>query len=192
LERPFIDVQLLSWRSRWIHRPDARLEDAALIIHLLLWTVTAVILVAAVIGFLFVTRGTVMRRVRGVGADGKPVSPSEPAFPVTVAMLTACSLLEGNHVDLALNGDGTFDRLWTDLQSAKQAITLQMYYMGPGRTADRLSDILAERARAGVSVFFLYDAFGASDLPRSYWVGLHAAGVKAVPFRSLPSSPWAR
>ena len=110
------------------------------------------IFVAAAIGFLFVTRGTVMRRVRGVGADGKPVAPSEPEFPLTVAMLTACTLVAGNRVELALNGDGTFDRLWTDLQSAKQAITLQMYYMGPGRTADRLAEILAERARAGVSV----------------------------------------
>lgn len=156
-----------------------------MIIELVRWGVTAVILVAAVIGFLFLTRGTVMRRVRGVGADGKPVAPGEPEFALTVAMLTACILIPGNRVELALNGDGTFDRLWTDLQSAKQAITLQMYYMGPGQTADRLATILAERARAGVPVLFLYDAFGASDLPRSYWVALRAAGVKAVAFRSL-------
>lgn len=156
-----------------------------MIIELLFWGITALIFVAAAIGFLFVTRGTVMRRVRGVGADGKPVAPTEPEFPLTVAMLTACTLVAGNHVDLALNGDGTFDRLWTDLQSAKQAITVQMYYMGPGRTADRLAEILSERARAGVSVLLLYDAFGASGLPRSYWHALRAAGVKAVAFRSL-------
>jgi cardiolipin synthase A/B len=156
-----------------------------MIIELVRWGVTALILVAAVIGFLFVTRGTVMRRVRGVGADGEPVAPSEPEFPLTVAMVTACSLIPGNHVEIALNGDGTFDCLWTDLESAKQAITLQMYYMGPGRTADRLAKILTERARAGVPVLFLYDAFGASDLPRSYWAALRAAGVKAVAFRSL-------
>jgi len=60
-----------------------------------------------------------------------------------------------------------------------------MYYMGPGRTADRWAEILAERARAAVSVSFLYDAFGASDLPRSYWRALRAAGMKAVAFRSL-------
>jgi cardiolipin synthase len=156
-----------------------------MIIDMIRGGVAAAIIVAAVIGFLFVTRGTVMRRVRGVGADGTPVSPGEPEFPVTVAMLTACSLIPGNLVEIALNGDGTFDRLWTDLASAKKAITLQMYYMGPGRIADRLAAILAERARNGVPVLFLYDAFGASDLPRSYWVALREAGVKAVAFRSL-------
>src|SRR6476469_1387281 len=103
-----------------------------MIIDMIRGGVAAAIIVAALIGFLFVTRGTVMRRVRGVGADGTPVSPSEPEFPVTVAMLTACSLIPGNHVEIALNGDGTFDRLWIDLASAKKAITLQMYYMGPG------------------------------------------------------------
>ena len=156
-----------------------------MIIDMIRGGVAAAIIVAALIGFLFVTRGTVMRRVRGVGADGTPVSPSEPEFPVTVAMLTACSLIPGNHVEIALNGDGTFDRLWIDLALAKKAITLQMYYMGPGRVADRLAEILAERARNGVPVLFLYDAFGASDLPRSYWVALRAAGVQAVAFRSL-------
>lgn len=156
-----------------------------MIIDMIRGGVAAAIIVAALIGFLFVTRGTVMRRVRGVGADGKPVSPSEPEFPVTVAMLTACSLIPGNRVEIALNGDGTFDRLWTDLASAKKAITLQIYYMGPGRIANRLAELLAERARNGVPVLFLYDAFGASDLPRSYWVALRAAGVRAVAFRSL-------
>jgi hypothetical protein len=42
------------------------------------WGLTAVVLIAAVIGVPFVTRGTAVRRVRGVGADGVPVGVSEP------------------------------------------------------------------------------------------------------------------
>jgi cardiolipin synthase len=156
-----------------------------MIIQLARWGITALILVAAVIGFLFVTRGTVMRRVRGVGDDGTPVTPTEPAFLTTVALLTACELSPGNHVDIALNGDGTFDRLWADLEAATQSITVQMYYMGSGRVAERFAQILAERARASVLVLVLYDAFGASDLPRSYWDSLRASGVNAVAFRPL-------
>jgi cardiolipin synthase len=156
-----------------------------MIIQLVRWGITALILVAAVIGFLFVTRGTVMRRVRGVGDDGAPVTPTEPEFLTTVALLTACELAPGNQVDIALNGDGTFDRLWADLESARQSITVQMYYMGSGRVAERFAQILAERARASVVVLVLYDAFGASDLPRSYWDSLRASGVNAVAFRPL-------
>ena len=156
-----------------------------MIIIVVRWGLTSVILLAALIGFLFVTRGTVMRRVRGVGVDGVPVAPTEPEFPLTVEMLTGRKLVAGNDVELALNGDGTFDRLWTDLESAKRTITLQRYYMGPGRVADKLASVLAERARAGVTILFLYDAFGASALPRSYWAALRKAGVRAVAFRSL-------
>jgi cardiolipin synthase len=156
-----------------------------MIIQLVRWGITALILVAAVIGFLFVTRGTVLRRVRGVGDDGAPVATSEEDFALTVATLTACALSTGNRVDIALNGDGTFDRLWADLESATQSITVQMYYMGDGRVAERFARILAERARANVRVYVLYDAFGASDLSRSYWKSLRASGVKAVAFRPL-------
>jgi len=156
-----------------------------MIIIVVRWGFVTVVVLAALIGFLFVTRGTVMRRVRGVGADGMPVAPTEPEFPLTVAMLTDCTLVAGNRVELALNGDGTFDRLWSDLESAERSITLQMYYMGPGRVADKLASVLAERARAGATILFLYDAFGASALPRSYWAALREAGVRAVAFRSL-------
>jgi hypothetical protein len=41
----------------------------------------AVVLWSAVIGFLYITRGTSVEHGRGVGADGRPVSPEEPQFP---------------------------------------------------------------------------------------------------------------
>jgi cardiolipin synthase len=152
---------------------------------ILRWGLTAVVLIAAVIGVLFVTRGTAVRRVRGVGVDGVPVGASEPGFPATVALLAGGPLLPGNRVELALNGDGTYERLWADLRSAKEVITVQMYYAQPGRVADKLGEVLIERARSGVAVFFLYDAFGSSALKKEYVTALRDAGVRAVPFRPL-------
>jgi cardiolipin synthase len=148
------------------------------------WLVAGVFLVAAVIGLLFITRGTAVRRVQGIGGDGTPVSPAEPTFPLAVALLTGSPILVGNRVELALNGDGTYPRLWADLRSARRAITVQMYYAAPGRVADSLGAILAERARAGVAVYLLYDAFG-SSFTDDYLARLRAAGVRAVPFRPL-------
>lgn len=149
------------------------------------WTLIAIVLLVAVIGFLFITRGTAVTHVRGVGADGAPVSPEEPQFALSVAMLTGTVLTDGNRVELALNGDGTFPRLWEDLRSARHAITVQMYYGIPGQVADTLRDILLERARAGVRVFVLYDAFGNQDIPDSDFAALRRAGALAVPFRPL-------
>jgi cardiolipin synthase len=146
---------------------------------------TAVVLIAAVIGVLFVTRGTAVRRVRGVGADGVPVGVTEPDFAATVALLAGGVILPGNKVELALNGDGTYERLWTDLRSATESITVQMYYAEPGRVADQLSKILVERALSGIAVFVLYDAFGAGGLKRAYLKALRDSGVRVVAFRPL-------
>jgi phosphatidylserine/phosphatidylglycerophosphate/cardiolipin synthase-like enzyme len=40
------------------------------------------------------------------------------------------------------------------------------------------------RARAGVKVFFLYDAFG-SSFPKEYIKSLQDAGIRTAPFRPL-------
>jgi cardiolipin synthase A/B len=148
------------------------------------WLLILILLVAAIVGLLFVTRGTAVHRVRAVGGDGAPVSPAEPAFPLTVTLLTGTALLAGNRVELALNGEETFPRLWADLRGAQQSITIQMYYANAGHVADTLAAILRERAEAGVAVYLLYDAFG-SSLPDPYLRQLRSAGVRAVAFRPL-------
>ena len=148
------------------------------------WSFIAIVVVAAIIGLLFITRGTAVRHVRSVGGDAIPVAAGEPGFPLSVALLTGTPLLTGNRVELALDGDGTYPRLWTDLRSAKRMITVQMYYAAPGRVADSLGAILAERARAGIRVLLLYDAFG-SSLGKDYMERLRAAGVRAEAFRPL-------
>src|SRR5690606_33106023 len=100
------------------------------------------VLVVALVGFLFVTRGTAVRHVRGVGADGTPVAPSEPHFALGITLLTGAVLAPGNRVELAVNGDGTFPRLWEDLRSAERFILFQSYYGNPGHVADTLREIL--------------------------------------------------
>jgi cardiolipin synthase len=99
-------------------------------------------------------------------------------------LLSKTDLLEGNSVEIFWNGDQTYPRLWADLRAAKRSITLQLYYNKPGRMADTLSEILIERARAGVKVLFLYDAFGTS-FKKEYLQKLRDAGVQAKAFRPI-------
>ena len=152
---------------------------------LLRWMIGVVVMGFALIGFLTVTRGTAVRHVRGVGADGAPLGVSEPQFPLLVGMHTGASLMSANRVEVMLNGDGTFPRFWTDLRSARQSITLQLYYGSPGKMAGMLGEILRERAAAGVRVFVLYDAFGTSDIPADHVTALRAAGVQVAAFRPI-------
>ncbi|MGH9632642.1 MAG: phospholipase D-like domain-containing protein, partial [Bryobacteraceae bacterium] len=149
------------------------------------WTLIVIVLLLAWIGFLHLTRGTAVQSVRGVGADGAPVAVSEPQFPLSVTLLTGAWLAPGNRVEVALNGDGTYARLWDDLRSARQSITLQMYYGNVGSVAETLGRILIDRASAGVRVFVLYDAFGTQDIPRGHLETLREGGVQVEPFRPL-------
>ena len=57
--------------------------------------VVGIFLVTAVIGFLFITRGMAVRRVRGIGRDGTPVSAAERTFPLAVALLTGSPIVAG-------------------------------------------------------------------------------------------------
>ena len=148
------------------------------------WMLIAVVLIAALIGFLYVTRGTAVRKVRGVGVDGTPVAPGEDAFPLTVSLLTGGNLLPGNQIEIVRDG-AVFPRLWVDLRNAKTSITIQMYYALSGQVTETLAEILIERAQAGVGVFLLYDAFGARALGGDYAKRLRKAGVQVVAFRPL-------
>ena len=149
------------------------------------WTLVVLVLTFALIGFLQFTRGTSVRHVRSVGADVSPISVSEPQFPLNVSLFTGAALSTGNVVEIALDGDGTYPRLWADLRAATQSITLQLYYGAPGRMAGTLSEILTERARAGVRVLVLYDAFGTVDIPATHRETLRASGVIVQPFRPI-------
>jgi cardiolipin synthase len=149
------------------------------------WMLVGVIRCLALIGFLYLTRGTAVRHVRGVAADGVPIGVRESQFPRVVTMMTGAWLAPGNRVEVTLNGDGTYERLWADLRSAQRSITLQVYYGAPGRMADQLGQILVERAKAGVRVFVLNDAFGTIDTPGDQRAALRAGGVSVEPFRPI-------
>lgn len=137
----------------------------------------------ALIGFLDVVRGTPVRDVKPFERAELPAV-DDPAFRKSMELLSRTELVEANGVEIFWNGDQTYPRLWEDLRGAKRSITLQLYYNKPGRMADTLSDILIERARAGVNVMFLYDAFGTS-FKKEYLRKLRDGGVKAESFRPI-------
>ena len=148
----------------------------------LLVLVGVLVVAFAVIGVLYITRGTPVTHVRALGdADGPPAI-SDKQFRRTIELLAGMELVEGNEIELLLNGD-TYGRLWGDLRGAKQSITLQLYYLNPGSLADTLKQILLERAKAGVRVLFLADAFGGSGMPDEYFDALKAGGVRVAKFR---------
>ena len=142
------------------------------------------VLAMALVGLLTITRGTPIGRVVTLSDSGPPTI-SDSLFERTFELFTGTHIADGNAVQQANNGDGVYPPLWADLRSARQTITVQMYYSLPGRVADTLSAILRERARAKVRVLLLVDAFGSQHLKRGWIRELRDAGVEVAKLRTL-------
>lgn len=141
-------------------------------------------LALALIGILSITRGTPVHSVVTLGGEGPPAV-TDSLFDRTMELYTGVHIGPGNAVQQLLNGDGTYPPLWADLRGAKQTITVQMYYALPGRVADTLAKVLAERARAKVRVLLLLDAFGAQHMGKDWLDPMKRAGVEIAWLRPL-------
>jgi cardiolipin synthase A/B len=137
----------------------------------------------ALIGVLNAVRQTPIDTVRALG-DEQPPAVNDPLFTESVELLSRTPLQAGHRIEVLASGDETYPCLWDDLRSARHSITIQQYYCKPGRMADTLQEILVARAGEGLSVYFLYDAFG-SSLPKEYLATLRRAGVNTAAFRPL-------
>jgi cardiolipin synthase len=143
------------------------------------------LVLVALVGLPHLFRGSLVRNVIARSPGGEPPGVDSPHFRHSFALWTGTPLTAANAVEVLANGDATFPRLWLDLRSARRSITVQMYYAGPGSVADSVTAILTERARAGVEVYFLYDAFGLQGLPPRYLDTLREAGVRVAEFRPV-------
>ena len=138
----------------------------------------------ALAGVLSMTRGTPVEMVISEGSSGPPAV-GDSLFEQMFELYTGTHIAPGNKVEQALNGNGTYPRLWQDLRSATSTITVQMYYSMPGAVADTMSKILRERAAAGVRVLLVLDAFGSQSLKKTWADSLRAAHVELAILRKL-------
>lgn len=138
----------------------------------------------ALIGLLSITRGTPLHRVL-YSTHAHPPNVSDSSFRNLMELFAGVPIQDGNRVEALLNGNGTYPRLWADIRSAQRSVTVQMYFSQPGKVADTLAAVLGERARAGVRVLLLLDAFGSQNLTPEWVSGLRRAGVEVALLRKL-------
>jgi cardiolipin synthase len=71
-------------------------------------------------------------------------------------------MVPGNAARLLENGDGIFPVMLAAIARAQRSINLEIYIFDHGAIATRFAEALAERARAGVEVRILVDAWGSN------------------------------
>lgn len=96
--------------------------------------------------------------------------------------LDRAPLTRRNQVDLITDGEEKFTRLLNDIAVAQKSVHVEYYTIYPDQIGTKLRTVLTERAKAGVEVRVVYDAFGSHGTTAKFWRDLTEAGGQAIPF----------
>lgn len=91
----------------------------------------------------------------------------------------------GNHAELLFDGPNAFPAMEAAIAEAKTKIHVMFYIFRNDETGRRFRDLLAKKAREGVTVRVLVDAWGSPRFIGKFADPLRAAGAKVAAF--LPS-----
>jgi cardiolipin synthase len=109
----------------------------------------------------------------------------DPQFARTMGAFLGPGLLEGNRVDVLLNGDEIFPAMLQAIRSAQKTITFETFIYWSGSIGGEFADALAERARSGVKVHVLLDWIGSNKMDASLLAQMEQAGVQVRKYHKL-------
>lgn len=112
-----------------------------------------------------------------------PPVPGSPEFARVLEALTQAPLREGNRVKVLRNGCQIFPSMLEEIDRAEETICVSTYIYWAGGAADDIASALARRAREGVDVKMLIDAWGSAKLEKSVINMWQDAGVQVAWFR---------
>lgn len=91
----------------------------------------------------------------------------------------------GNYTAFYTCGHDLFRDMIEAMRRAEKEICVQFFIFRHDDVGRRFAEVLEERAREGVAVYFLYDAVGSRSLPKTFLRELRAAGVQCHAFLPL-------
>jgi cardiolipin synthase len=86
--------------------------------------------------------------------------------------------LRTGRVQMLTNGIETYIRLMESIKSAQNSIDLEYYIYRSDQVGSRITDLLIERAKAGVRVRFVKDGWGSRQFPRAQMTRMTDAGIE--------------
>lgn len=98
------------------------------------------------------------------------------------------AMVRGNRVTLLHDGAACLPAMLEAIEEARREVLLEMYWFGSDRTGRRFADALCAKAKAGVPVCVIYDAFGSIDADEAVFTGMRAAGCDVRQYN--PIAPW--
>lgn len=91
----------------------------------------------------------------------------------------------GNQIELLIDGKQTFDSILAGLALAQNYILFQTYIIRDDDLSRRVCRVLEDKARAGVTVYLLYDEIGSRPFPNTrLYKQLQMIGIQVAPFNT--------
>jgi cardiolipin synthase len=116
---------------------------------------------------------------------GFEAEPGSDSFVRLAASFLNVPLLRGGTAELLRNGDRFYPAILEAIRGAKDSVNFEVYIFESDETGREFMEAFMERARAGVEVRLLLDAFGSLKLKRKDRRELEEAGVRLQFFRPL-------
>lgn len=102
----------------------------------------------------------------------------DPQFRRSMGVLLGPPIVEGNKVDVLLNGDQIFPSMLDAIRGAQRTITFETYIYWSETIGKEFSDALIERAKAGVKVHVMLDFIGSIKMDDAAMDAMKAAGIQ--------------
>jgi cardiolipin synthase len=102
----------------------------------------------------------------------------DPQFRRSMSVLLGPSIVEGNKVEVLLNGDQIFPSMLAAIRGARRTITFETYIYWSETIGKEFSDALIERAKAGVKVHVMLDFIGSIKMDDAAMADMRAAGIE--------------
>ena len=94
--------------------------------------------------------------------------------------------VDGNSVQLLINGEQYYPRVFEAMAQAREEILLETFIIFDDKVGQQLQQVLIDAARRGVRVEVAVDGYGTADLPESFIAAMTDAGVSFHAFDPQP------
>ncbi|QHG65124.1 cardiolipin synthase ClsB [Pseudomonas putida] len=94
--------------------------------------------------------------------------------------------VDGNNVELLINGEQYYPRVFEAMAQAQEEILLETFIIYDDKVGQQLQQVLIDAARRGVRVEVAADGYGTADLPDNFVAALTDAGVSFHAFDPQP------
>ncbi len=103
----------------------------------------------------------------------------------TLEKIASLPFLAGNRVTLLVDGENTFQDIFSAIDQAEHYILVQFYIFRDDGAGSEFRERLIAKAREGVSVYVLVDDFGSLGLDEDWFTDMREEGIQVTTFMDL-------